>query len=578
MIKRQVVAIATVAAMLVSCSVMPRGSAPVAAELPEGYSSREAALFYQSEGVKSWVIHHDSSAVRYFSKSIESDSLFAPAYYGIANVYLESSPAEAYKYSLKASEIDSLNLDYRGQLGRLMVINGKYDQALELYKRLVAEDPHNSLNYGMLAALYELRGQPYSAISVLDSAEYKLGRTEALSSYKRRLLIGARLYDKAVEETEALISEYPYEDENYQVLAELYANMGKDSLAKVSYAQALMLDSTNLTTLLSYANFLRGRGSNDDYIATIKRIFEADNIPLDTKKSIYSEIVSSTEYYRANFFAINNLTTTLLRKYPSDYSVMELYATHLIRSGNIEQASELYKSFLSNADAPIEAYLEVLTIESYLKRPDSVFRYSEMALKKFPENVDIYLYYGHSLSYSNNPKEAIKVYKQAYKYASDNAKRSYIMGIIGDTYQRKRGAYTKVCLLYDKALRLDPDNDAVLNNYAYMLGENNASDPPVLEWALKMSERANKISPGNSTFLDTQGWILYKLGRYEEAKKIMMQAISLDSSGSPVLLMHYGDILYELKDYFMAKIYWRRAKDRGYDAGEVEQRLKLPER
>ena len=97
-----------------------------------------------------------------------------------------------------------------------------------------------------------------------------------------------------------------------------------------------------------------------------------------------------------------------------------------------------------------------------------------------------------------------------------------------------------------------------------------------LEKALDMSRRANGLTPGNATFLDTEGWILYLLGRYDEARTVMQQAVSFDMTGSPVLLFHYAEILYALGDAFMAEVYWKRALEKGYDARQIELRLKQP--
>ena len=90
-----------------------------------------------------------------------------------------------------------------------------------------------------------------------------------------------------------------------------------------------------------------------------------------------------------------------------------------------------------------------------------------------------------------------------------------------------------------------------------------------------MSVRACELEPSNATYLDTKGWILYRLGRYEEAKPIMLQAVSLDKTSSTVLLMHYGDVLYALGEEFMAGVYWRRALSGGHDPAEVNEKLKL---
>ena len=71
-----------------------------------------------------------------------------------------------------------------------------------------------------------------------------------------------------------------------------------------------------------------------------------------------------------------------------------------------------------------------------------------------------------------------------------------------------------------------------------------------------MTEKAIRLSPNNPTYLDTYAWVLYQLGRYEEARTPMRQAVSLDRTGNkePVpALRRYP--LYKLKDNFMASIY-----------------------
>ncbi len=544
-------------------------------EQPTAPDGRNAAYYYHSEGIKSYSIHNDNGgAIDYLKRAIEADSAYSAAYYELAGIYLEGEePQRALEYSEAANRLDSANLSYKSQLARALVVTGHYDKAMEMYGVLMREDSHNALNYSMLAALYEYKGQPFTAISILDSAEYKLGRIDAVSNYKRQLLIGARLYDKAIEESRALIADYPYDDRNYLVLAELYSVMGKDSLALENYKEALRIDSTNIETLQSAGEFYRMRGKDRSYLAMVKRMFESDAMPVAKKVSMFTEITASIDFYGKNFFAINSLASTLLVKYPNDYSVLDLYAVHLIHSGELNAALELYKSYLyANPTVP-DPYFAVMDIEAYFQRPDSVAKYSDIALSHFPDNTDLYLRRGFALDNMNKEKEALKVYRQAYRHADSDSLRSTITGIIGDMYYRQ-GSHAKSFRQYEKALKLYPDNAAALNNYAYFISE----DGREYEKALAMSAKANEIEPGNATYLDTQAWILYKLGRYAEAKKIMLQAISLDRSDSAVLLLHYGDILYELGEYFMAKTYWRRAFEKGYDSAEVEKRLKWPEK
>ena len=189
----------------------------------------------------------------------------------------------------------------------------------------------------------------------------------------------------------------------------------------------------------------------------------------------------------------------------------------------------------------------MIDIESYLQHPDSVNRYIGRALELFPGQVDFHLSKGHTLNYSKQYPQAIKAYKQSLGYARTDSLRSVIWGFIGDTWHQKatageqdiddnfaravrKGSFRadmKQCYkAYDHSLRYDPDNAMVLNNYAYFL----SLEGRELEKALTMSSRAIALTDNNPTYLDTHAWVLFKLGRTAEAKKVMQQAIALDGA------------------------------------------------
>ncbi len=91
-----------------------------------------------------------------------------------------------------------------------------------------------------------------------------------------------------------------------------------------------------------------------------------------------------------------------------------------------------------------------------------------------------------------------------------------------------------------------------------------------------MAERVTELTDRNPTYMDTQAWILFKLGRLEEARQLMRQAVALDGQKSRELLLHYGDILHALGEQFMAETYWKKALDKGYDKAVIEERMQRP--
>lgn len=559
--------------LVVSCGVLTKDVTPKLKPSDVGYAGNLEPLFYYTEGLKRLRLYNDPErAISLFDKALKLDSTHTPSLFESANAMIGIDPEKALKYSQRANELDTANVWFRSQLGRLMLVTNNYEQALDTYAHLVKEAPANPDNYRVLAALHQQNNQPYTAINVLDSAETKLGKIEELSTYKRQLLISVGLYDKAIEESRNLIRDYPYQDNNYVIIAELYAATYKDSLAMAAYNRALELNPEGLNVLASMNEYYKKKGDQVNFLATTKKIFLLEDVDIDTKIQFFNDLTKDREFYRAFFFQISDLASTLLIKYPNNYDVLELYAQNMIAYGSLEEALKMYKAHTDDSVKNISIFNNILDIEAYLNRTDSVAKYSDMALQYFPLNTNLYLRKGAISLYMKNDRAAKESYKKALKYATTDSVKSVVLGTFGDLYHQE-DRINKSYAYYKRALRLWADNSMVLNNYAYFLSVEGSN----LEQALAMSERVIVLEGSNPTYLDTKAWILYKLGRYAEAKKIMQQAISLDRSGSAELLIHYGDILYALEDYFMASVYWTKAKEAGYDAAIIEGKLKLIE-
>ena len=74
-----------------------------------------------------------------------------------------------------------------------------------------------------------------------------------------------------------------------------------------------------------------------------------------------------------------------------------------------------------------------------------------------------------------------------------------------------------------------------------------------------MTKLSNEISPRNSSFLDTYAWVMYKSGKYKEAKDLQVKSIELAANPSATILEHLGDILFKLGDKTAALEKWQDA-------------------
>lgn len=555
---------------LLFCSAFAggKGSGVVRPSLPDSIPDSLRSIYLYTEGVKHRVVRQDTQRARsLFSEAIRRDSTYAPAYYGLATSLTEEgkrSLDEVIRLAREASRLDSANKWYLQFFGQTLLVGERYDEALEVYRDLTRRDAQNPENYRLLAALYDQAQRPYEAIAVLDSAELRFGRIPMLGAAKRRLLVATRQYDRALTEAEALIETAPYEAENYVALGELYGLTGRDSLAAAAFDTAIGLDPTDLATLAAAGDYYNRKRNYPAFLSVTRRLFDSDELTAESKVAQFERLTSDLRFYREFYLQINELASLLALKYPSNPKVADLYGKHLIASGRLDEALELYKARTGDVPPEKAYYKMVVDIESYKQRPDSAEKYIARALALFPDDPEFRIARGHIHVYGKRYKEAVKSYRASLPYLESDSLRGLVWGYIGDAYHAsgdKRQSYRA----YDKSLGYYRENPSVLNNYAYFLAEEGNK----LEQALDFSGRAIALEENNPTYLDTYAWVLFKLGRVGEAKKSMQLAISLDGGKSPELQLHYGDILAASGEQFMAEVYWRKALENGYEDPEA---------
>ena len=70
-----------------------------------------------------------------------------------------------------------------------------------------------------------------------------------------------------------------------------------------------------------------------------------------------------------------------------------------------------------------------------------------------------------------------------------------------------------------------------------------------------MLKKANKLRPYDGYITESLGWALFKLKKYEEAKKYMQSAVRLMAS-DPVINDHFADVLWMNNNSLQARYYW----------------------
>ena len=100
-------------------------------------------------------------------------------------------------------------------------------------------------------------------------------------------------------------------------------------------------------------------------------------------------------------------------------------------------------------------------------------------------------------------------------------------------------------------MEVSPNQAYVINYLAYTWIEQGIK----IEKSLKMLEKANKIKSNDPYIIDSLGWALYKLKRYEESKDYLQLAVKL-MPADPIVNDHYGDVLWQNGNEIQARYYW----------------------
>lgn len=120
----------------------------------------------------------------------------------------------------------------------------------------------------------------------------------------------------------------------------------------------------------------------------------------------------------------------------------------------------------------------------------------------------------------------------------------------------------------DTLHREDPENPEIANSLGYFLAEKNQD----LELAEDLVKAALAAEPNNGAYLDSLGWVYFRLGRLDDALDYLIRAVNV-LPDDPVILEHLAVVLRDLGQTEEARDMFRRAQAVGGDAVRLQELL-----
>lgn len=553
-----------------SAQEKPRGSAPVM----RGMSEPDSMLFSREffAGLKAKTLGNTEAALGHFSKCVQLNPAGDAAWYELAILhYSRGAEQEALKMINNAIAMNDRQPWYLGLKADLLQKEGKYEEIVKTFTRLIELQPANMDHYYNKANALLAISRTSEALEVYEQIEAAEGPGTGLTLARQRVYLKKGETEKAIEEINGLIRKYPGEAQYYLILGELYDAGDRPGKALDSYRKALRIEPENGYARLAIADHYRTNGKYKDSYEELKRAFRSPGLRIDAKIKILLDNYIKPGNSLARWDQGEELAGILMAVYPRDARAYAVAGDILLQQDKQAEARNAYQEAVKYEKNILLLWEQLLRLEIAQDNYQGIEKTSKEALEYFPEQADFYLFNGVASMQLGKYSEALASLNKGLALAGDSALKLQFYSNLGDAYHAT-GNHAASDRAFEAALQLDRSNSLIMNNYAYYL----ALREQHLEKAQRMSRQSISLEPGNVSYHDTYAWVLYKAGNYEEACKWIEKAIE-GFPHSPTFMEHYGDILFRLGEEEEAVNMWNKAKELGGKSGLLDKKIREKE-
>ncbi len=423
--------------------------------------------------------------------------------------------------------IDDLSDNEKRVISNIYIKMGKHKIAAETLEKL---SQIKSIERGTLGYLYERIHNNKKAIE--NYTQYYKGNPESLNTGFRL----ARLYidENMLDQAESL---YVFLDSVFDEEAKILNGLGTIKLLKHDTASAvdffktaLMMDSTSDEAMNNIAQIYIARRDYSKAIDYYKKMTKDDYLT----KFYYSRTIGLLYYYDKQYSEAEKIFKSLLSENIDDYELHFYLGLVFAADNRVELAEIELRKAVALKDDHTDAWLNLCYLFLKNKDWDKALEVASQFKEKEPDIGVPWQIYGYLLNIKKRFKEAIDALHKALSLDKNDIIAWFELG---NAYERT-GSYRKAADSFKKVLSLKPDDAAAANYLGYMWAEQNRN----LDSAKMLIELALKKDPDNGAYLDSYGWIFFKLDKLDKAEKFILEALE-QIDDDPVIYSHLGDIL-----------------------------------
>jgi tetratricopeptide (TPR) repeat protein len=495
-------------------------------------------------------------------------------------------------------KLDPDSVDDHLLLGRLYRLNNDMQKAEAELKTAIKLDPSSEEAVTTLAMLYTDEGDTGHALKVLssipDSArsaklysalgaayEQRKDYKDAIDAYKHAIVLDRDNLDAirglaenllndgqleaALEQYKVIADSNPEDAQTYVRIAEIYRRQGKYDQALENLKRADTLVPDTMDVPYSMAAVYQAQGRYDEAIKLLQDLLKkTDKSDAGTSqadrnnRAIFVErlgmIYREQENYSAAVDTFRKMLTLGDENARSGYQ--EIIDTYR-EAKEWPQATAAAKEAVQKMpdDRDLRMVLDAQLADT--GQVDQSVADIRSMLKGGPEDRDVYIRLAIIYTRAKRWSDAEEALNKAEQISTKTDDKAYVYFLRGDLYQRQK-MFDQAEDQFRKVLGMTPPSDpqaaATLNYLGYM----NADRGVKLEESLNYIKQALTFEPNNAAYLDSLGWVYFKLGKYDLAEDNLNKAAAHMGS-DPTVQEHLGDLYQKTGRLKLAAAHWDRA-------------------
>lgn len=461
------------------------------------------------------------------------------------------------------------------ELVRLVTLGGDLTEAEQIARKLqlfYPKSPEPSLARAYIA---QLKGNRDEALDILDATQKKNPKNEEVAARHIALLIEAGKKNKAKEILLKAITDMPQspyfllklarlrtEEKNYKEAKNLLDKLLKispDNIEGWTLAGFIAMQENNNTAAERYFREAYEKQPENDTLARYyitqllklnkfqdaRRLLLRLETNLEGDEQLDPDLTFQLGYvlFQQEEFAEAKKRFMSLAEKSTDKERMYFYAAQCEeRLKNNAAALTLYEKVGSENEVAKLASQRIIQ----LKIEDGKFEDADQRLKEFSESKsykldeDDFRFMAGSLARMGQFVRAQAMAESGLQRYPQSVDLQYLRG----AYLEHTVSKNASILALEKLVTKHPDHVQALNHLAYTLAEANQK----LEIALGLIQRAVQKEPRNAFYLDSLGWIQFKLKHYSEAEKALNAAVAIEPN-EPVIHEHLGELKFAQNDW-----------------------------